>query len=105
MSPAGNPEQNNRLGALPFVLGGISFIPMLGIAFGITAIVWGLVTRKHGGKKLAAIGAGGILLTAITYGSLFYFGFVQRGGIYDDLRRRLAQTELNSLVQSIEYYK
>lgn len=94
-----------KLGKFPYVLGGMSFIPLIGVLFGIIAIVWGLVTQKLGGKRLAAIGAAGISFTIILYGALFYFGFMQRGGVYDDLRTKLAQTTLNSLVQSIEFYK
>jgi len=78
---------------------------MLGVPFGMISIVWGLVTSKAGGKRLAIVGLGGICFTLMLYGSLFYFGFVQRGGIYDDLRRRLAQTTLNSLVPNVEFYK
>ena len=100
-----NETTPEKLGKLPYVLGGMSFIPMFGMIFGIITIVWGLATKKLGGKRLAAIGAGGILFTIILYGALFYFGFMQRGGIYDDLRTKLAQTTLNSLVQSIEFYK
>jgi hypothetical protein len=94
-----------KLGTLPHVIAGMSFIPLIGIVFGLGAIVWGLVTKKLGGKRLAAIGAGGIVFTVALYGSLFYFGFVQRGGVYDDLRHRLAQSTINSLVPSIEFYK
>ena len=97
-----NPE---KLGTFPFVVGGMSFIPLLGVLFGIIAIVWGLVTKKGGGKRLAAIGAGGIGFTIVIYGALFYFGFAQRGGVYDDLRAKLAQSTINSLVPSIELYK
>jgi hypothetical protein len=39
------------------------------------------------------------------YGSLYYFGFVQRGGIYDQLRSRLAVTMLNDAVKEVEFYK
>ena len=100
-----NETTPGKLGKFPYVLGGMSFIPLLGVLFGIITIVWGLATKKLGGKRLAAIGAGGILFTIILYGTLFYFGFMQRGGVYDDLRSKLAQTEINSLVQSIEFYK
>ncbi|MGO9446630.1 MAG: hypothetical protein ACLPXB_17930, partial [Thiobacillaceae bacterium] len=96
---------SEKLGTFPFVIGGMSFVPLVGVLFGIIAIVWGLVTKKLGGKRLAAIGAGGIGFTIVIYGALFYFGFAQRGGVYDDLRTKLAQTTINSLVQSIEFYK
>jgi len=83
----------------------MSFIPLIGLIFGLVAIVWGLVTNKRGGKRLAGIGAGGICFTLLLYGALFYFGFKQRGGVYDDLRVKLAQSTINSLVPSIEFYK
>lgn len=98
-------EEREKLGVFPYVVGGASFIPGIGIIFGIIAIVWGLVTKKLGGKKLAIIGACGIGFSAILYGSLFYFGFVQRGGVYDDLRTQLSESTITSLVQAIEFYK
>src|SRR3546814_19733635 len=51
------------------------------------------------------MGGGGIGFTRVLYGALFYFGFAQRGGVYDDLRAKLAQSTINSLVPSIELYK
>jgi hypothetical protein len=93
------------IGRLPYVVGGISFIPLIGFPFGIVAIIWGLVKWKKGGKALTFIGLGGIVFTIALYGALFYFGFVQRGGVYDELRAELSKTNLTSLVQSIEFYK
>ncbi len=98
-------DEKEKLGAFPFVIGGISFIPLLGVLFGIVAIIWGLVTKKSGGKKLAIIGACGIAFTVILYSSLFYFGFMQRGGVYDELRGQLAESTLTTVVQAIEFYK
>jgi len=98
-------EPNEKLGGFPFVIGGLAFIPLLGIPFGIAALIWGLRTKKIGGKKLAMLGGAGILVTLALYGSLFYFGFAKRGGIYDELRTRLAQNNLNTLVQAVEFYK
>ena len=68
-------------------------------------IVWGLVTNKVGGKKLAIIGSCGIGFSIILYSALFYFGMVQRGGVYDELRVQLGKTTITSLVQTIEFYK
>ncbi|MFO7568560.1 MAG: type II secretion system protein GspG, partial [Smithellaceae bacterium] len=39
------------------------------------------------------------------YSATFYFGFMKRGGVYDDLRVKMAQSNLTQLVQSIEFYK
>jgi hypothetical protein len=96
---------DSKLGALPYVTAGLSFIPMIGVIFGVIAIVWGLVTKRVGGKRLVVIGACGIAFTFVLYGSLFYFGFVQRGGVYDDLRLKLGQSSLNSVVPLVEFYR
>ncbi len=98
-------DDDEKLGAFPYVIAGVSFIPGIGIIFGIISIVWGLVTKKLGGKKLAIIGASGIGFSIILYGALFYFGFAQRGGVYDDLRLRLSKNTITTLVQAIEFYK
>ena len=98
-------DETKSLGAFPFVLGGLSFIPLIGVLFGLIAIGWGLINRRRGGKKIALIGAGGIAFTIILYGGIIYFGFFQRGGIYDDLRSKLAQNNLNSAVQAVEFYR
>jgi hypothetical protein len=98
-------DEGKPLGYLPYVVGGLSFFPLLGVVFGLVAIVWGLAARRRGGVKLAIVGAAGIAFTVIIYGALFYFGFVQRGGVYDELRAKMAQNNLNALVQSVEFYK
>ena len=98
-------ETNEKLRGFPFVIGGLSFIPLLGFPFGIAALIWGLTTKKIGGKKLALLGGAGILVTLVLYGSLFYFGFAKRGGMYDGLRAQLAQSNLDSLVQAVEFYR
>lgn len=97
--------EEKSIGRFPFVLGGISFIPLIGVPFGIIVAIWGMAKWKAGGKKLTFIGLGGIAFTIVLYGSLFYFGFVQRGGVYDDLRAKMSESNLTSLVQSIEFYK
>ena len=98
-------KQPGKLGAFPFVIAGLSFIPLLGIFFGIIAVAWGIVKRKSGGKKLALIGCGGIIFTIVLYSALFYFGVIQRGGLYDNLRTELSKNIITSLVQAIEFYK
>jgi hypothetical protein len=93
------------VGWFPYLLAGISFIPLLGVPFGIVVIVWGFVARRRGGARLVLLGAIGICITLVVYGALFYFGFYQRGGKVDELRAKLAQTMLTQAVREIEYYK
>src|ERR1700720_1002039 len=105
MAPLPQDERPNRIGAGAFVVGGLSFIPLLGVPFGIVAIVWGIASRKTGRLIVALCGAGGIAFTVVLYAGLFYFGFVQDGGIYDRLRGQLAQQQLYTLVQAVEFYR
>ncbi|KAB0300125.1 hypothetical protein F2Z80_23755 [Vibrio fortis] len=95
-------ENRNEAGCLGYVIGGMSFIPLIGVLFGIIAIVWGFAI-KH--TKLKIVGACGIAFTVIIYGSLGYLGFVQEDGVYDELRGELTKTQLTSAVQAIEFYR
>lgn len=97
--------QPARIGAGAYVVAGLSFIPLIGVLFGLVAIIWGVASRRGGGKLAALIGALGITVTLVIYGLLFYFGFAQRGGVYDNLRTTMAQSCLDSTVKSIEFYK
>ena len=98
-------QSRDKLGTFPYIIGGLSYIPLIGIIFGLIAVIWGLSTKKMGGKKLMFIGLGGILFTVLIYGSLFYFAFAKRGGVYDELREKLANSTINQVVPVIEFYK
>ena len=95
-------DERKPLGLLPCAIGGASFIPLVGVLFGIIAIIWGIARRAW---QLIVLGVCGILFTLLAYGALFYFGMFQRGGIYDKLRSQLAVTMLNDAVKDIEFYK
>lgn len=93
---------NDSSGCLGYIVGGMSFIPLIGVFFGIIAIIWGFKAKN---SKLKYVGSAGILFTVILYGSLGYFGFVQENGVYDNLRATMAKTQLTGAVQAIEFYK
>lgn len=95
----------DQVNVLAYIIAGLSFIPLCGVLFGIIAIGWGLFNIDHGGKKVLAIGAAGILLTFVLYGALYYIGGVERGGIADEARTLSAKRQLLDLVKSIEYFK
>ncbi|GHA36484.1 hypothetical protein ACFFLZ_22855 [Photobacterium aphoticum] len=97
-----NTEKQKGPGCLGFVIGGMSFIPLIGVLFGIVAIIWGFNVKS---KKLKVVGLCGITSTFVLYGTLGYFGFVQEGGVYDDLRSELVKVQLTSSVQAVELYK
>jgi hypothetical protein len=102
-SPPSPPRaEPTSVGCLPYVIGGASFIPLVGVLFGLIAIIWGITRRTW---HIVALGACGIGFTVLVYGALFYFGLFQRGGMYDKLRSQLAVTMLNDAVKDIEFYK
>lgn len=89
-----------------YVLAAVSFIPLIGLLFGLAALILSILEwRKHGAKIVALIASLGMLFTVTLYGALFYFGFVQRGGVYDDLRQQLTVNNLSTLVSEIEFYR
>jgi hypothetical protein len=96
---------DSKPGPLNYVLAGLSFIPMIGVLFGIVSIAWGLALKNAGGKRIAKIGAAGIMFTVAIYSCLFYFAFGVKGGTFDALRAKQAQDFLNSSVASVEFYK
>jgi hypothetical protein len=95
-------ESQKPSGCLPYAIGGASFIPLVGVVFGLIAIVWGIARRTW---QLIVLGACGILFTIVIYSALFYFGFFYRGGMFDELRSDLAVSMLNDCVKEIEFYK
>jgi hypothetical protein len=94
-----------KIGTGSYIVTGLGFVPLIGVPFAIIAIILGLIKLKAGGRRLIGLGCLGILCTVVPYGALIYFGFVERGGIYDKLREDLARTELTELVKDIEHYK
>src|SRR3989344_6747086 len=103
-------QSSKTLGIVSIVLGAISFIPLIGFFIGIFAIIVGIVDIKKNKSKLGLLGLIlgilGIFITIGLYGSLFYFGFVQRGGVYDDLRSQMeSDNNLPNAVNAIEAYK
>lgn len=92
-----------KVGPGPFVLGGLSFIPILGAPLGAIALVWGLISRKRGAKWAAALGAAGILFSVVLFGSGYYF--VRRGGPMKEVWNQMAVSQLDALVPEIELYK
>ena len=85
-----------------YVFGGLSFIPGIGIIFGIIAIVIGAIKRD---TKVITIGAGGIAFSVVLYGGLFYFGFVATFGPYASLKIGLASQIIRTDAGQIALYK
>ena len=61
------------------ILSGLSFIPLIGVFFGLISIVISLFDFKRF-KLLFILGLSGIIFTIVIYSTLNYFGFQKRGG-------------------------
>lgn len=104
--PTQQPAQDTeeKIGRGSYVVAFASFIPLLGALCGLIAIFWGLTTEKRGGRRVALIGFGGTFLcTILPYGILIYLSFTQNS--FKDVNQTFARMQLNSLVQTIEFYK
>lgn len=84
-------ENNNDSGSLAYVFGGISFIPLIGVMFGIVAIALGIASKK---RPAIILGFSGIAFTFLIYGSLFYFGSVANYGPYHEMKKDLTKSML-----------
>ncbi len=98
-----NPQKG--LGCFPYIIACLSFIPLLGVPVGIIMIIYGLIKWSQSGGKLALIGLGGICFTIVLYGTLFYNLFKKDGGMFEDLKTQMAQSNLLLAIKELEYYK
>lgn len=84
-----------------YLIGLLCLIPMIGAIVGIVLVILGIAHYKD--KVFVIIGSVGILITVAIYGSLIYYSTNTndfKKGFAD-----IAQTQINDLVKSIEFYK
>ncbi len=80
--------------------GFLGFIPNVGLVAGFVLLFKGLFTYKD--KKLIGIGIADILFTAIFW--YVFINFVTASSVFDKPHAQMAQSELNSIVKSIEFF-
>lgn len=91
---------------LAYGVAAVSFIPLIGIPFGLSSIVWGISKWRTGGKNLVWLGSGGIVLTIVLYSSIAFTGMrIERTGVFDSQKEKLSITQLHMLLPVIEYFK
>src|SRR5690606_32660479 len=93
-------KEKNNYSVSDILIAIFSFIPLLGVLFGIISIILGF-TKKL--RILIFAGIGGILFTVIIYVSLFYFGFYSDKS-YDNWSA-FTKNDLNKDFIYIEFYK
>lgn len=81
--------------------GWIGIIPNFGFIAGLILLYKGLFNYKD--KKLVVIGIADILFSIIFWSVLFYQ--MNHGDWFSDSNSKFAQTELNSIVKDIEFFK
>lgn len=92
---------NKKPGSHLYNRGWFGLIPLIGAFAGAWLLLLGVFKYKN--TKLSLIGLGGILLTVLIYGSMFYYSFHSEAGRAQFIP--VAQSSLNSLVKDIEFHK
>jgi hypothetical protein len=86
-----------QLNWVPYTIGAASFIPAIGVLFGLAAIILGIAQRA---RMIIVLGASGIFFSVFLYAALF-----SSGGVYATLRSGGAVYVLHDAVKEIEAYK
>ena len=87
-----------------YILAGIGFIPMIGIPFGLAALVRGILTFRTNGKILLVLAIASFIPMSIMYGSLGVLS-QQKDGVFSKMHNSLAQRMLTESVAEIEMHK
>lgn len=96
-------EEKNNKHTYAFIFAGLSFIPLIGVLFGVLTILISLFTRKANSLLLGILGTVGILITIVLYGYILP-NSVNSEEFYDNFKS-FNQKRMFTLIKSIEYYK
>jgi hypothetical protein len=102
MSDTASKDASKQKTVAGWIFGGMSFIPLFGVLFGIIAMVLGTVKRRKGPIFL---GIGGILFTVFIYGNLYYWGVVATTGPYAELKVPLTKQLMETDAGQIALFK
>ncbi|MHB9141762.1 MAG: type II secretion system protein GspG [Paludibacter sp.] len=87
------------------IFSALSFIPLIGVLFGIISIIIGL-TNYTRNKIIFILGASGIGFTILIYGTLFiFYNHMEKSGKIDETKIQTTEMFLNNLSNEIENYK
>lgn len=89
-----------RLNTSDYIIAVLSFIPLVGVLFGIISIAFGFTKKSN---LLKVLGSLGIFTTIIVYSALYYFGFKTESS-YENWNV-FTKNNLNKGFIYIEYYK
>lgn len=97
-------DPNQKMGVGMYIIAALSFIPVLGMVFGLVTILLGLCLKRKGRFKIIAIGFAGILFTLGL--NLYFSNYAFKdsdGNVY--VRKKLTETALEGVLENIETYK
>jgi hypothetical protein len=96
----------DRISRLVYIPAFASLIPIIGIPFGISAVLWGISDWKLGGKKSVAIACLGFVFSLLFgWYAFFLADNIINSPNADETKEKFAQTGLASIMRYIEYYK
>ena len=98
-------ESKAKLGAVDYVVGFCSFIPVLGLLLGAASIVLGAIKFKAGGWKIMLLGVGGIFFTVGLGGAMIYIFYHKLNSDNPKMFEKVSKNELRSIVMALEVYK
>lgn len=93
-------SRNEQISLSTYIIAFFSFIPLLGVLFGVISIAFGIQKKS---RVLTFLGIGGILFTVAVYSLLFYFGF-KSDSSYNSWNV-FTKNDLNKGFVYIEFYK
>ena len=106
MKTSENIVPRKKISRLVYIPAIISLLPIIGIPFGVSAILWGLSDWKIGGKKVVSLTGIGLffslLLVIVSYS--FYNQLLKSPAVVD-VKVSYSQAGLVYLVRYLEFYK
>jgi hypothetical protein len=85
-------SSSGNLKILGIILGVLAFIPLLGVLFGLLAIIIGLINNRH--KPSIILGGLGIASTVVVYSILFIF--LSKNGKFHDVQSQATLAIINT---------
>lgn len=99
---SGMEREHYNIGCLGIFVGFLSFVPVIGIAFGVISIFWGVTKRS---RTLTIMGLLGILFTIVCIGYVNYNFFHKSSGYFSEQRKQTAIDNLDYVVNGLELYE
>lgn len=90
---------------VPLAVAIASFVPLIGVVFGAIAVFWGVGTDRPNGRKLASLGAIGIVSANFLLFLLFFLVVKTNERVLAHLVTAFTQIGVDALVDPIEDYR